>query len=477
MLPSMSALPSPPSSRLETVLRAGQMARSTGAALGGAQTQDNAAIINAQKAKDARMERQKAKVAAAEEKKRLEAKTTAKAQQEERDFLAERFKNIRDKEERDRAKQRLVAKMRRDFTKKIYTSFDLVDQIENEQLDTLEILSFTEATTYRANLQKINDIYEDALTTEGLLATMKDEANLYISTNQEEIKRMDDYLPKIKRAMDADFAMRRKPAADQEAKMNALRANFMAKEEKMAKEMLEDQKALQQDRKRDQERIEELQLRLKEADRKAAMREAQMQKTSEDGMAALQKRIRAFEDEVAEAKAQAVAAEQAAEKCNFMLAKEAQANALTEETYQRLQMDVAQKRAVHEINSQKTDKARDVLQGLESQLEDAMAQAKSTYNEYVDWEQQKDCSGKWLFRGKSCDEIRHDYLIKIAATKRAEQALIKQVEAARSEHDASYTAWLNSYTKQQVAVAVMEAAKQHMSKTDGPVNVVVGKPM
>jgi hypothetical protein len=338
-------------------------------------------------------------------------------------------------------------------------------------------LSPKETTDYMEKLMKVNDYLLQVESIENLSEVTKNEEARRVRQNVKKVAKLRAYLPKIERAFDAEAGMDGKSMAEKRAELNAMLAARAAGLKTFEAEKKAELEAMKSDNVRNLPHVQALERELEMAKTEAAMKDAQMQKTSEEGMATLQERLRKMEDEMAKAKARADAAEQAAEKCDSMLAKGAQASTLTEETYQGLQMDVAQKKAVHEINSQKADKTKGVLKSLESQLEDAMAQAKATYNDYVTWEREKECSGRWLFRNKSCDDVRRDYLVNIAATKTRVAKLTNQVEAVRKERDAFFQAFLRSYTAQEVAVAVMEAAKQHMGKKNSPLPVVLGKPV
>lgn len=428
------------SSRLDEVLRAGEWV-SIGAALGTAQTQDNAAIINAQNAKDARMKKQlEAAAAAAETTRKADAKT-ALAAKEEKDFLENMFEDIKDAKQRETAKEKLVAKMKRTFDRKIGTSYDMVDQNENEKLDTLEILSFTEATTYQANLLKINKIYEDALdTTEGLLPMMIDVARRYIDTNKEEIQRMEEYLPKIKRALDAEVGW----------KLDAVR--LQAADDLQARQYKVDEMAAE------------------------ATLAAEQAATSE---ATLKKRIRTLQIELRQADAEASAAQQAYEKCTLDAANDAMADekvdaaALREadDKYQSLKREAGAKILIWKSAAQTaTEFQTETLEPLEAQLQQAKNNAKLQYEKYTKWE-------KKHIPNLLGPRERRTWYKTIAEAKERVNDLTNQLEAAEARFDTLDNDVKMAYINKEVANAAAQAAKKRMDKLKIAENVVAGFPV
>lgn len=501
MLPNMGALPAPPSSRLEAVLRVGQKATHTGVASYAVQ-QAREQRDRANRATTVSKGQDNFQVEAIESIKQSQAATKEREKElafEQREADAARERQDASEEKRARKAASSLAERdrqeRENFTAEA-AHRDLASQADVEIRAIMSAqyyeffndankryLSPKETTDYMEKLLKVNDYLLQVEDIENLSEVIKNKEARRVRKNVKNVAKLEAYLPKIERAFDAETGMGGKSMAEKRAELDAMLAaqqtglkTFEAEKKADLEAAKAEVEKMKSDHARNLPRVQDLEKRLAAAQAEAARQQAQMQKDSENDMAALQKRLRAFEDEMAEAKAGAAAAEQAAEKCNSMLAKEAQANALTEETYQRLQMDVAQKRAVHEVNSQKADKAGDALQGLESQLEKARSEAKATYNEYILWERDKDCSMDWAHR-EGCPTWRNDYHQKIAATKRKVEGLTEQVEAVRKERNAFFENFLRSYTEQQVAVAVMEAAKQHMGKSKEPVTVVVGKPV
>lgn len=501
-LPDMCALAVRPASRLEAVLGAGQQASPTGAvdfaavhrraaanrAKAGAGLDAGADDLLKKKTAVLNQEAQEQAKRAQELEDQYKARQLAV--KNERAATQKRIDDALDQEAERRAIQKELDAARREYRNLMRPVDDADDAIaaagyEDNMVtayNSIKLLSPTEAKTFMQKLHTINKAMSGVQAIKNLPKLDKLQASDRIDDNKEKIGKLTAYIPEIEAALDAELGNGRKSAAEQtveqEARIAALRKEHKAKEAALAEQLQAKAKAIEKERAYAEEREKALEMRTKEieyrlavAREEASMREDTEKEKSASSMAALQKRLREMEDEMAKVKAKADIAEQAAEKCDAMLAKDAQDNAVAEETYRSLQMEVAKKKAVHEMNKQQADKAAKVLEGLEGLLEEARANAKSVYADYADWENNKDCS----FR--SCKRDRYAYHQKVVAALRAVTELTKKVDAERSERNAFFEDFLRSYTEQEVAVAVMQAAKQNAGKAKGPVNVVVGKPV
>lgn len=173
------------------------------------------------------------------------------------------------------------------------------------------------------------------------------------------------------------------------------------------------------------------------------------------------------------AKARADAADQAAEDCQASLSSKDEepcpASVLeAAEKYKSLKQEATQKKAAHTIVSVRTVKAKSKLERLEAKLTDAMANAKAEYESYIAYE---------LGGGQSFNPWRQKRQKKLAVANNTVEVLMNEVNAAKAEHDELYVTYIKTFTDQEVATALADAAKARADQLKNTVQVVMGKPV
>jgi hypothetical protein len=529
----MGALPSPPSSRLEAVLRAGQQARSTGMDFAVAHRRAQASRAKAGASLDAGADDlldKKAKVLqqeAAEQTKRAEELQDQYAQRQklekkQREANQQRIDNAIDQEAERQAIKKELDTAKRAYRGVMGLADEANDDIEDAGYEynmvtgynSVKLLSPTEATTFMEKLQVINLALTKVQTIKNLPEIDKLQATDRIEYNKENIGKLKAYIPEIQDALNREYEMGRVPAAEQEAlraetmareeemakqalakqetELSALRAKFRARqlefEEQAAAAALVEQKALEQDRKRSQEdqkalererranrnRIEDLQGELEVAKREAAVAStnasAQASKTEAD----LRRSLRDMQAKLRMVEAQAYAAQQAATECNSILDNKTKVDAsaldVAEQKYQSLQMQVEDKTEAYKMTLQSAENAKETLEVLEAQLVQDKNHALVLYTTYAAWE--RDHMPNPFGPGQRIKQQQD-----IAAAKKQVEELSDQVRAAEKKFDALDRAAVQAYTEQQVAVGVLNAAKKRVNMLKDALNVVVGKPV